>query len=305
MTSLSDMELFVHAAVLGSLTRAAIKLDLTQSAASRRIAALEERLGGRLFHRTGRGVRLTELGFSVLPGIKGLLAEAERVVADARAHAGQPVGNVTLGVLTSISKPLVSMLYREGKERFPAIRLEIKEGSGGVLDDAIANGTVDLAILNRYGSAPPEDEELIAHVDMYLVGPCGDRLTRKPSVPFKDLAGLPLLLPSTPNTWRGILEKAARRQGVALNEAMVIDSVSLLLDVVRAGGCYAIVPGHSVVHEVATGKLQASRIVRPAISRMLMLSITSQRPTTIATREVARMVRRILPALVGPRGPSR
>jgi DNA-binding transcriptional LysR family regulator len=298
MADLAEMELFVHAGTLGSLTKAAIKLDLTQSAASRRLASLEDRFGGRLFYRTGRGVRLTELGERMLPRVKQLLGDLERVGIEARDMAGKPTGTVTLGVLPSVSRPLVSRLYREARERCPAVRLEINEAFGGLLDEAVANGTVDLAILNRYGVSPPEGEELLARVDMCLLGRRGDRPTAKASIAFQQLDGLPMLLPSAPNTWRGILERLARRHKIRLNEAMSVDSVPLLLDVVRDGDCYAILPEYAVRSEAAAGRLQVSRIVKPSISRMLTLSLTTQRPATLATREIARLVRRLLPDIV-------
>jgi LysR family transcriptional regulator, nitrogen assimilation regulatory protein len=298
MRDLGSMELFVHAAALGSLTRAAVKLDLTQSAASRRIAQLEARFGGRVFHRTGRGVALTELGARMLPRVKDLLGAADRVTADARDLAGKPAGTVILGVLPSVGRPLVTRLYREACQRLPEVRLQINEAFGGLLDEAIANGAVDLAVLNRYGAVPPEGEELLARTEMCLLGAPGDRLTARATVPFRALDGLPLLLPSAPNTWRSLLEKIARRQQVALREAMTVDSAPLLIELAASGGCYAILPRYSVAADVAGGRLQAARIVRPELTRMLTLGATAEHPMTLATREVARLVREIVPAIV-------
>jgi LysR family nitrogen assimilation transcriptional regulator len=64
---LAGLRLFVQVAEAGSLSRAATGLETTQPAISRRIAAFEQAWGGRLFHRTGRGVMLTDLGERVLP----------------------------------------------------------------------------------------------------------------------------------------------------------------------------------------------------------------------------------------------
>ena len=81
---LSRLLLFAKVAELGSLTRAAVAMDTLQSAVSRRIAALERDCGGRLFHRTGRGVTLTDLGRRVLPAVTTLLADAERLTLEMR-----------------------------------------------------------------------------------------------------------------------------------------------------------------------------------------------------------------------------
>lgn len=298
MPDLGSLDLFVHAAALGSLTKAAVKLDMTQSAASRRIGALETDFGGRVFHRTGRGVTLTELGARMLPQARALLADLDRLTMEARDLAGKPTGTVILGVLPSVSRPLVARLYREVGKRMRGVHLQINEAYGGLLDEAVANGSVDLAVLNRYGNAPPVGEELLARSDMCLLGSARDRVTKHATVPFSALDGLPLLLPSAPNTWRSVLDNLARRQGVSLVDAMTVDSASLLIDVVAGGGCYAILPTYYVQHDVAAGRIQASRIVKPKLTRMLTLAITSQRPTTLATREIARLVRAMVPDIV-------
>ena len=75
---------FCMAADLGSLSKAALLLEMAQSALSRQIALLEEECGGALFHRTGRGVLLTDLGTMVQPRAAALLAQAERLAGDIR-----------------------------------------------------------------------------------------------------------------------------------------------------------------------------------------------------------------------------
>jgi len=305
MPDLGSLDLFVHAAALGSLTRAAVKLDMTQSAASRRIAALEADFGGRVFHRTGRGVTLTELGARMLPQTRALLGGLDRLTMEARDLAGKPTGTVILGVLPSVSRPLVARLYGEVRKRLPNVHLQINETFGGLLDEAIANGSVDLAVLARYGSDPPTGEELLARPDMCLLGSIGDRVTKHATVPFSALRGLPLLLPSAPNTWRSVLDNLARRHGVPLVDSMTVDSASLLMDLVAGGGCYGILPTYYVQHDVAEGRIQASRIVKPELTRMLTLAVTTQRPTTLAAREIARLVRAIVPGIVSPPAKAR
>ena len=72
----AQLDLFARVASLGSLTKAAVVLDSTTSAISRQLTMLEKEWGGQLFHRTGRGVTLTELGKKVLPKVESLLLEA-------------------------------------------------------------------------------------------------------------------------------------------------------------------------------------------------------------------------------------
>ena len=74
--------LFVKVADIGSVSGAAVALDIPQSVVSRQIAQLESEAGSRLFRRTGRGVVLTEYGEQVYPRIVALIAQADQLADD-------------------------------------------------------------------------------------------------------------------------------------------------------------------------------------------------------------------------------
>src|SRR6185295_5803920 len=83
---------FVAVGELGSLTRAALFLDTSQSFLSRQVNALERECGARLFNRTGRGVELSDVGERLLPQVKELLERARSLEQDIRADLREPVG---------------------------------------------------------------------------------------------------------------------------------------------------------------------------------------------------------------------
>lgn len=304
MAELAEFRAFVETAESGSLTSAAIRLDQTQSTVSRRLLAFEARLGGRLFLRTGRGVRLTELGLSLLPQVRRVLADADGVIHDARRHATEPSGTVSLGILPSVSRPLVRQLFQAAREQFPRITLTVMEGFNGELTSALDSGTVDLAILNRYGRAPNPGEELLARTSLVLVGARGDRHTLRPLVPFSALDNLPLILPSPPNALRAQLETIARRRGVRLNETMTANSLALLRDIVADGECCTIMPDYAVAHEVARGRLQASRIVQPSLNRLIVLGRSGKGRFPAVAKHIARLVRQLFPRCFEQSGTS-
>jgi len=100
--TLEQLRIFVAVADSLHVTRAAQSLNITQSAASASIAALETRHGMRLFHRIGRRIELTEAGRSFLPEAKAVLARA----ASTRqiSEATPPVSGVITGVSSLPSK---------------------------------------------------------------------------------------------------------------------------------------------------------------------------------------------------------
>jgi DNA-binding transcriptional LysR family regulator len=288
--NLEQLRLFACVAEYGSLTKAAVALDSQQSVVSRQLSSLEAEFGGRLFYRTGRGVSLTELGTTLLPRAQRLLRDIEDLAEDMKAHADVPGGDVRFGILPAFSYPLVNQLYRQTRERYPRVKLHLFEGSNGQLQEWVASGRVDIALLYRYESIDSASERVLGKTDAYLVGSAGDRVTSQPTITFRELENLPLVVPSTPNALRSSLDQLARRAGISLTIAMEADSLPIQKSIVADGGLYTIIGRQAVTREIDTGLLQASRIVDPAIERTAILLATTQRSYTIATRAVTGLI---------------
>src|ERR1700759_4450712 len=108
-----QLKAFVEVAANGSYARTAAVAGIAQSALSRQMSALERGINGRLFHRTGRGVVLTELGERMLPRARALVADAEAWQSAAREERSEPHGEVTLGMVPVASRGLVALLAAE------------------------------------------------------------------------------------------------------------------------------------------------------------------------------------------------
>ena len=286
----SKLSLFVQVAELGSLTKAARLYGSGQSAISRQISALEREYGGRLFYRTGHGVVLSELGERVFSRVKAWLAETEQLENEIRAAAGVPVGVVRLGVLPALAPPVLGPLFPVLCERYPGVRLHVREGSSSQLDEWLANGQLDVAVLFRDARRSGTAETTLATMDAHLVGAAGDALTRSETVRFDQLARLPLIVPAMPNGMRVALEQHAKRKGVALSVVMETDSLAVQKELVASTRCYTVIAYHAVMSEVHGGTLQAARIVAPGITRLITLVAGTQRPPTLAIREVVKLI---------------
>ena len=121
----TEIALFVQVAELGSLTKAAEALELSNAAASRHLAALEERLAARLVQRNTRRLSLTEVGESFYRRCKPLLAELHEAEAEVNATVLKPSG--LLRVTGSLSFCMIHIAPRlpEFTERYPDLRVEI------------------------------------------------------------------------------------------------------------------------------------------------------------------------------------
>jgi DNA-binding transcriptional LysR family regulator len=286
-SDLQKWRAFLAIAELGSLTRAALFLDSNQSLLSRHLNALERECKARLFNRTGRGVTLSDVGQRIFPMVKTLLSDAEQLELEILGEAREPGGLVTIGSLPSITNPIVGRLFKQLRERHPAIRLKILEGSSGQVEEWLADARVDIAILYRYGNAQPEDERALATVDSHLIGARGDRLTSAPEVPFAALHDLPFILPGAPNGLRTALDAVARQEHITLTPVIEADSLPLMRSTVAEARLYTVLPIHAVWTEVQEGKLQASRIVSPTLKRIVSMAMARSKGPARAVSAVA------------------
>ena len=284
---------FLAIAEIGSLTRAAIYLDSNQSLLSRQLNALERECGARLFNRTGRGVELSDVGLRIFPQVKALLAGAERLEADIRGEAREPLGRVTVGSLPSIGATLVGRLFSALRERHPGVQLKVLEGSSGQVEEWLADARVDIAILYRYG-ATPEFEQPLATIDSYLISAPDDARTAAPEVEFASLHELPVILPSAPNGLRAALDAAARQHGITLAPVIEADSLPLQKSLSAHDGLYTVLPLHAVWTEVQEGRLRAARIVRPALQRTVVMAMSKSKGPPRAVSAVAQEIVRIV-----------
>jgi DNA-binding transcriptional LysR family regulator len=118
---------YVRAATdLGSFSRAAASLGVTQPALSNGIAALERLLGGTLFTRSTTGAVPTVLALRVLPQVNGVLANLEAMLAEARAAAGLDAQPLRVGVSPLIPPVLIARAF-EAARNDPPITLVLTE----------------------------------------------------------------------------------------------------------------------------------------------------------------------------------
>jgi LysR family nitrogen assimilation transcriptional regulator len=290
---------FLVVAELGSLTRAAIRLDTNQSMLSRLINALERDCNSRLFNRTGRGVELSEVGIRLLPYVKSLLQDAELLEQLVHQGALTPMGQVTIGLLPSLAPAIIPSLFARVRSGLPKVHLRILEGSSGQIDEWLVDARLDIAILYRYAPSSQETEHELALVDSYLIGASDDAVTRPPEVDFKVLNGLPFILPGSPNGLRNALDAMARAEKIIVSPNIEADSLPIMKSIVAAERMYTVLPLHAVRHEIGEGKLQASRIVNPRLQRRIMMATSKTKAPGRAVTEIEALIVSIVGTLTG------
>ena len=142
----TEIELFVQVAETGSLSRAAEALELSNAAASRHLAALEQRLGARLVERNTRRLYLTDTGTEFYSRARAILADLKDAESAVNATALNPTGVLRITASLSFSMHHVAPLLREYTQRYPNVRVHV-EAANRYLD--IIDNNIDVAIRTR------------------------------------------------------------------------------------------------------------------------------------------------------------
>jgi len=273
----------------------AARRQIVQSHISRQITDFEAECGGRLFRRTGRGVALTEFGLRAAARLRLWLQETERLSQELRSESEQLLGEVRLGIIPSAAHPLTTRLFEHLQATHPGVRLNIVEAQGAELDAMLDSGAVDLAVLFRFHKPSGGEEHLLCVAHTYLVSTPGDELTLEPTLNFSKLAGLRLVLPRRPSHWRHALDETARSLGFKLEPVAEADSLTVQKELVaRQPGLYSVLGPYSVSAELRSGRLQATKLVRPDLCRHVTLALPKQGKLSPACRVVAETMRQLV-----------
>ncbi|GAB2623212.1 LysR family transcriptional regulator [Pseudactinotalea suaedae] len=152
MDLLTHLRAFLAVAEEHSFTGGAAATAVAQPVLSRRVAALERELGGPLFDRVSRGVRLTSLGRAVLPHARDVVVRADHLLDAARSHVLSDVR----AALPGYADPQVLARLRKRLSGL-GISLALPELAAGAREEALARGVVQLALL----PAPPDRADLL------------------------------------------------------------------------------------------------------------------------------------------------
>ena len=288
-----QLKTFVEVATNGSYARTAAIVGVAQSALSRQISALERSIGDRLFHRTGRGVVLTELGERMLPRARALVADAEAWTDAARGERAQPHGEVTLGAVPVASRGLIAAIAGEIRNSLPGIRLRALEGYSGQVEEWLASGRVEIGIYNRYRRGRVANAEALARTEVHLITRRSHPMARHREVAVRALADIPLALPVRPNSLTSVLTGLAASQHFEIDIRFEAGSTPLIRDVMLASDLATISPREVFSREIAAGELSAIPIVRPKILQTTWMSLSSHHPPSEAAKIVARLIRQM------------
>ncbi len=292
---LRQLRYFVAIVENGSFSKAAAVLNVAQPALSLHVRNMEADLGTQLLFRSPHGVLPTEAGEILLRNARVIIDQFAFATEEIRGHEAEPSGEVRLGLPGTISQILSVPLIISAKKRYPRIKLTIAEAMSGFITEWIRENKIDLAVLY----IPVQDRTLSSHSvlteQLCLLGPVSAMQGIKPPtdgpITFKQLAELPLILPSVNHGLRELLEGVAGKSGLPLNTIIDVDSYGNIKELVEEGMGYSILPFNAIAREVQDGRLAYWPIRKPELQRDVYLVHASDRPMPNAVSVIEALCR--------------
>jgi LysR family transcriptional activator of nhaA len=252
--NLHHLRLFRAVARAGTLTGAARDLNLSQSALSTQIKALEAALGHDLFERRGRGLVLTEAGRIALDHAEDIFRTAEDLSATLQ-HSRPTRRALRVGALATLSRNfqigfLAPLIGRADVE------VIVRSGAQPALLGALEALSLDVVLTNLVPARDASSPFLVhtlAEQPVSLVG------APRPDLEGRSLADLlavePLILPTPESALRASFDALVARLGVSPRIAAEADDMAMLRLLARAKAGLAVLPPIVVRDELATGAL--------------------------------------------------
>ena len=191
--NIQKFQAFVKTVEYGSFTEAAKALSYSQSSVSKMIADLENIWNVRLLERSRNGLVLTSEGMQILPYVRRLVDEYDRMQEQIRLMNGIQTGIIRIGAFSSVATYWMPNIIRRFQQDYPNIEYEILIGDYSEIERWIAQGRVDCGF-SRLPVKAGLEGTLLERDELVVILPEGHSLAAKDKVDPLDLNDEPFML---------------------------------------------------------------------------------------------------------------
>ncbi len=251
MMEFRHLRYFVAVAEERHFSKAAKRLNISQPPLSQQIQVLEARLGFNLFDRRFRKVTLTEAGEAFLLRARVILEAVKQGVDEAERLARGAQGRLAIGFMSAAMLPLITPYLKAFRSEYPSVELDLHQMSSAEQTNAVANGALDVALLDipcRWGPLLVEGSELqlrtLREDQLEVALSKTHELRQRKRLSLRDLEGEPLIiLPRYPE--RGYYDQVLElcyTAGYVPRRIQEVPQIPIMLALVAAGVGVALAP---------------------------------------------------------------
>jgi LysR family transcriptional regulator, nitrogen assimilation regulatory protein len=269
---IKQLRTFITILETQNLTKAAQILNLVQPAVTKQLQLLEDDLGTSLFKRSRLGMTLTQEGKRFEPYARRILEEVEKSRFVLRDSEQEIEGKINIGVLSSVSELLSTLLMKVIKSKYPKIQIKLSVGYSGHLKQWLEDGDIDIALM--YGTLASPTIRLLPLVEeaLFVIGSNQTTLNEEDQLSLEQVSQLPMILPYHPHRLRALVEQALGEQQQHLNIYAETNDLNVQKHMVMENIGYTILPLVAVRQEYSQEKIKISRIRSTEFSRTVALA---------------------------------
>jgi DNA-binding transcriptional LysR family regulator len=240
---------------LGSIRKAAARLNVASSAINRQILALEQEIGTPIFERMPRRLRLTATGELLIAHVRETLKSNQRVTAQIEALRGLKRGEATIATMNGLAAGPLPGFIASVLEAHPRVHIRLRVLPLDQIPNALLTGEADIALGYNFPTSP--GLRVVASHDLHLgavVAP-GHPLTKRQPAWLADCLQFPLAISDSSMTIRPVVDLAFTRAGLPLHPTIETNSIEFMSRIVRAGCAVTFLNPVDIGVDLARGSL--------------------------------------------------
>ena len=271
----------------GTISDAAIRLNISQSALSRRLDHLEHELSADLLVRGRHGSELTAIGRLVAAETNVILARFDNLRRDIIEHSDLRQGTVRIGGGATVMSYLLPDMIAEFQRLHRGVHFHVKEAGSHDIAAAVATGELDLGLVTVPVPTHGLDVQHLLVDDIVLVAASHHPLARRPNVSISDLAGQTFVAFEPGSAIRHLIDTELRRAGVDFDVVMDLRSIPTMLRMVATTQSLAFVSALSLG---TTQGLRPIEVQGLSIARTIGLAARHDMPLPPASARFATLL---------------
>jgi DNA-binding transcriptional LysR family regulator len=294
-----QLYIFYAVATHHSFSRAAEALDITQPAVSIQIQELEKSLGATLFHRRSRGLRLTEVGETVMTYSQQIFSLSSKLLETIQELHGLQLGRLTLGASTTPGEFVLPLAVGQFRRSHPGIQVELSLANTRLIVQRILNHEIDLGMVGDWPQQQSEELELTNYLndEIVLVAAPDHPVAKLRPLSLEQVIGHGLIVREEGSATRSTAERCFTDLGVTPVVALSLGSNQAVKQAAVAGGGIGVISRLGITAEVRAGMLTILQVENWDCRRPLILVRPKDRYLSPAQRAFLEFLETERPAL--------
>ncbi|HHI3611371.1 TPA: LysR family transcriptional regulator [Bacillus anthracis] len=276
--TITQLQVLIKTIELGSFTKAARVLNMTQPAVSHAISSIESELGVTILIRDKRkGLLVTDVGSRILVHIREILNGVEKIEQEVAMEKGHEVGTIRIGSFPSASAHFLPKMINHFKEKYPNLEVVLCEGTIKEVEDWLVSRVVDIGIV----ILPNKEMEIVPLTKgkMVVILREDHPLCKKNAITIRDLENEPIIL--CKGGYEPPIIDMFKQVNVPLRAEYVISTVTTALNMIQEGLGIAILAELSLTN---LPKNVQTRELEPQVWREIALAVPSLGDSSIAVQ---------------------